>query len=107
MSGSAIKTLQLELEDVTALCEKLNSIGEALRRRCESSQQELDALTQAVSALKSDEPQFAAISARVADMTAHQQRCAREQSDVQSKLRQCEQQKRELQQRIDDMSAAP
>ena len=107
MSESEIKALQQELEDESEMCDTLKSIEELNARHRAGYQRELDALTKALSALKSDDEDFAPKSERLADITEVQQRLEREQRDVQSKLRQCEQQKRELQQRIDDMSAAP
>ena len=107
MAESNIKALRFELEDMAEMCDRLNYFREEIKSHCEASQKELDALTQEMSALNPDDKHFAQISARLAEMTTASQRCEMELSEVQAKLEECQHAKRELQQRIDDMSAAP
>ena len=107
MAEEDITALQLKLEEINAMCMKLQSLLEKNSSRCKAVRDQLDALQKQRASGKLDPQNGDTVSAQVAMETFHLQELERSRMETQAKLQECEQQKRELQQRIDDMTAAP
>ena len=108
MAQSDVKDeLQNKVLMMEEMCLEFTCVSEEIQLQCESARKEVESLKEELAALKPDHPHFAPISAKVADMTSYLQQLETERLDLQARLEGCRHEQRELQQRIDDMSAAP
>ena len=107
MASSQMENFQLALKETSRQCGDLRSMSH--ETNCESAtlKERVDQLALQVRQLPPDDERAIAVSVQMAAMNGRLQALKSRQREIAEALEYCEQQKRELQQQLDDMAAAP
>ena len=106
-SSQSVEHLRRALGGVSNQCEDLRSMSHKVKCESATLKERIDELASQMRQLSPDDERYVAIAKQMAVMKSNFQALKSRQVEVAGLLEYYEQQQRELQQQLDDMTAAP